>query len=75
MFASVLPDVCFARCLWMVNFYGRDSLGFSGVVSLVSLSWCSRFAFFLFVWALLLHLVFYLLVVPLLVVSLLQQVN
>ena len=34
----------FASCLCRVNFYCRNSIGFSGVVSLTSLSGCSRFA-------------------------------
>ena len=34
----------FASCLCRVNFYGRSSIGFSGVVSLISLSGCSRVA-------------------------------
>ena len=34
----------FASCLCRVNFYGRNSMRFSGVVSLISLSGCSRFA-------------------------------
>ena len=34
----------FASCLCRVNFYGRNSMGFSGVFSLISLSGCSRFA-------------------------------
>ena len=49
-------------------------MGFSGVVSVISLSGCSRFALSLFVWALLSHLGFYLFMVSLLVVSLIQQV-
>ena len=35
---------CFASYLCRVNFYGRSSEGFSGVVPLISLSGCSRFA-------------------------------
>ena len=35
---------CFASCLCRMNFYGRNSVGFSGVVSLISLSGCSRVA-------------------------------
>ena len=35
---------CFASCLCRVNFYGRNSMGLTGVVSLISLSGCSRFA-------------------------------
>ena len=31
-----------------MNFYGRDSMRFSGVVSLISLSGCSRFALFFY---------------------------
>ena len=34
----------FAGCLCRVNFCGRNSVGFSGVVSLISSSGCSRFA-------------------------------
>ena len=34
----------FPSCFCRVNFYGRNSLVFSGVVSLISLSGCSRFA-------------------------------
>ena len=37
---------CFASCLCGMNFYGRNSMGFSGVVSLICLSGCSRFALF-----------------------------
>ena len=33
---------CFACCLCGVNFYDRNSMGFSDVVSLISLSGCSR---------------------------------
>ena len=33
-----------ASCLCRVNFYGRNFMGFSGVVSLFSLSGCSRFS-------------------------------
>ena len=33
----------FVSCLCRVNFYGRNSMGFSGVVSLISLSGHSRF--------------------------------
>ena len=35
---------CFASCLCTANFYGRNSMGFSGVISLISLSGCSKFA-------------------------------
>ena len=35
---------CFASCLCRANFYGRNSMGFSGVISLISLSGCSKFA-------------------------------
>ena len=31
-------------CLYRMNFYGRNSMRFSGVVSLISLSGCCRFA-------------------------------
>ena len=34
----------FAGCLCRVNFYVRNSVRFSGVVSLISLSGCSGFA-------------------------------
>ena len=34
----------FASCVCRVNFYARNSVGFSGMVSLISLSGCSRFA-------------------------------
>ena len=34
----------FASCLRRMNFCGRNSVGFSDVVSLISLSGCSRFA-------------------------------
>ena len=34
---------CFASCLCRVNLYGRNSMGFSGVVSLSSLSGCLSF--------------------------------
>ena len=34
----------FASCLCRLNFYGRNSMGFSGTVSLISLSGCSKFA-------------------------------
>ena len=44
MFVSVLPDVLLSSCLCRVNLYGNNSMGFSGVVSLISLSACSRFA-------------------------------
>ena len=60
-----------ASCLCRVNFYGRNSMGFSGVVSLISLSGCSRFALSSICVVLFLYLGFDLLVVPLLVVSLL----
>ena len=43
MFVSALPDVHFASCLCRVNLYVRNSVGFSSVVSLISLSGCSRF--------------------------------
>ena len=32
-----------ASCLCRVNFYGRNFMGFSGVVFLISLSGCCRF--------------------------------
>ena len=35
---------CFTSCLCRMNFYGRNYLGFSGVISLISLSGHSRFA-------------------------------
>ena len=35
---------CFASCLCRVKFYGRNSMGFSGVVSLISFSGCYRIA-------------------------------
>ena len=41
---SVLPDVLFSTYLCRVNFYGRDLMRFSGVVSLISLSGYSSFA-------------------------------
>ena len=34
----------FASCLCRVNFYGRNCMGFSGVISLISFSVCSKFA-------------------------------
>ena len=34
----------FASCLCRVDVYGRNSMGFSGVVSFISLSGCPRFA-------------------------------
>ena len=45
----------------MVNVYGRNSMSFSGVVSLISLSEHSRFVLFVFVWSVFLHVGFYLL--------------
>ena len=66
---------CFASYVCRVNFYGRNSVGFSGVVSLISLSGYSKFALSSVCVGSLVELVtFYFLVVPLLVVSLLQQV-
>ena len=38
------PILCFASFLCWVKFYGRNSVGLSGVVSLISLDGCSRAA-------------------------------
>ena len=64
----------FASCLCRVHFYGRNSVGFGGVVSLISLSGHSKFALFSVCVGSLVVLGLYLLGVPLLVVFLLQQV-
>ena len=66
--------LCFANCVCRVNFYGRSSVAFSGMVSLISLTGCSRFALSSICVVSLVVLGCYLLVAPLLVDSLLQLV-
>ena len=66
--------LCFASCLRRVRFYGRCSVGLSGVASLISLAGCSRVALLSVCVGSLVVLVFYQLVAPFLVGSLFQWV-
>ena len=60
--------LCFASCPCRVDFYGRNSVGLSGIVSLISLSGCFGVALSFFCVGSFVVLGFYLLVAPLFLV-------